>query len=302
MTDLLSSPFTPLTDDVSILGEGPTFHPRDGRLYWLDIKGQRLLSIATNGGDPRGWDLPDMVSAIAPARHHHFICARRKGFSFLDPQKAGWTLTPLLDIEADLPGNRLNDGKLDPFGGFWAGSMDNGEVARTGAWWRLAPDGKASRLEDRVMITNGPAFTEDGRTGYKVDSADQVIFSFTPTERGFENARVFRTFGKGEGYPDGILVDRENCLWAAFWGAGCVRRFAPDGALLATLEVPARQPTSVEIIGRQIFVTTASIGLTDTGPASFDGRLLGANLSVDIAPRERRIFDDSALLGSAAHP
>jgi len=115
-------------------------------------------------------------------------------------------------------------------------------------------------------VTNGPAFSRDGGTMYHTDSARQTVYAFDLAEdASASNRRVHLQFGEGDGYPDGMTVDAEDCLWIAFWDGWCVRRFSPAGERLAELRVPAQRPTSCAFGGPdldQLFITTASRDLT----------------------------------------
>ncbi|MEM1381207.1 MAG: SMP-30/gluconolactonase/LRE family protein [Pseudomonadota bacterium] len=295
MTDLLATALTPITDERALLGEGPCYHPRLRRVFWLDIKGQRLFSADENAGDVRAFDLPQMVSALAPARVNDFVCTHRRGFGLLSVTDKGVSLTPINHLEADKPGNRFNDGKMHPDGSFWAGTMDDAETERSGVWWRLDPDGQTTHLLDGIRVTNGPAFSARGNVGYFNDSADQTVFTFDASRGRIENKRCFKVFSDGEGYPDGILIDREDCLWAAFWDGRCIRRLGRDGSVYAEISVPALRPTSLEIVGKRLFVTTAAIGLSSFGNDDHDGRTLTAELAVDLSPTHRPIFDDTEI-------
>lgn len=289
---ILASPFSPLTQKTCVLGEGICWHPRLDRLFWIDIKGSGLFSVRTDGTDAQEYDLEGGVSAIAPALMHDFICARRKGFSFLNLAENGPQLTPIADIEADLPHNRCNDGKLDPHGGFWVGTMDDRETRRSGSWWRLTPDQNVTKLCEGIKVTNGPAFAPNGSVGYFNDSADQLIYNFKPEPHGFTAKSIFKEHGPGQGYPDGITVDRAGNLWVAFWGAACIRIFSPLGALIEELAIPAQQPTSVELIDDRIFVTSACIDLD--APGEHDGKTFVAKLLEPRGQPERLFFDDTS--------
>jgi sugar lactone lactonase YvrE len=117
-------------------------------------------------------------------------------------------------------------------------------------------------------VTNGPAFSPDGKRMYHNDSARQVTYVFDIDEAGnAANRRTFLQFGEGDGYPDGMTVDAEACLWIAFWDGGCVRRYSPDGELLRTVEMPVSRPTSCAFGGSgldRLYVTSARIGLDET--------------------------------------
>jgi D-xylonolactonase len=122
-------------------------------------------------------------------------------------------------------------------------------------------------VDTGYRVTNGPAFSLDGRTIYHSDSALQRVYAFDLAEDGTAaNRRIFAEFGDGEGYPDGMTVDAEDCLWIAFWDGWCLRRLSPAGARLAELPVPVQRPTSCTFGGAgldRLFVTSARRGLTE---------------------------------------
>ncbi len=147
-----------------------------------------------------------------------------------------------------------------------------------------------SRVDDDYRITNGPAFSLDGRRMYHSDTARQTTFLFDLDEDGRpSNRRPFLSWGAGEGFPDGMTVDAEDGLWIAFWGAWAVRRYAPDGTLLATLPVPVQQPSSCVFGGPdldRLFITSARVGLTKAELAGQPqaGGLFEANVGVRGVP------------------
>jgi sugar lactone lactonase YvrE len=122
------------------------------------------------------------------------------------------------------------------------------------------------RVDSGYHVTNGPAFSRDGQVMYHTDSALQTVYAFNLAADGsLGERRVHLTFGEGDGYPDGMTVDAEDCLWIAFWDGWCLRRFAPSGDLLATIAVPVQRPTSVAFGGAgldELFVTSAARDLT----------------------------------------
>ena len=146
---------------------------------------------------------------------------------------ASGRLNILFNPEAELPGNRFNDGKVDRSGRFWAGTMDDSERQASGTLYRFDADLSWTAVDADYRVTNGPAFSPDGKQMYHNDSARQVTYAFDLDEAGTAtNRRTLLQFGEGDGYPDGMTVDAEGCLWIAFWDGGCVRRFSSDGELL----------------------------------------------------------------------
>jgi sugar lactone lactonase YvrE len=265
----------------AVLGESPLWDPRINRLLWLDIKGGKIFRLDPETGRTETIAAAGMVSAIGLAAGGGYVCVRRSGFARLKIDKGEAKFSALADPEADLPGNRFNDGKVDPKGGFWAGTMDDAEKAVSGAWWRLAPDGSATKLDDGYRVTNGPAFDAARGRVYLTDSARQTIFVADSDGETLGEKRVFLQFGEGDFYPDGMEVDAEGCLWAAFWDGGEVRRFSPDGARLERLALPVPRPTSLAIVGERMFITSASVGLSPERlkSAPLSGGLFAARLT-----------------------
>ncbi len=247
----------------ALLGEGPVWAEQEQALYWLDIHGKRIHRLSFPSGEYATWPTPFRIASLAPRASGGFIGGSERGFVLIDAEFRGFSI--IGNPEPELPGNRFNDGKVDGCGRFWAGTMDDSETARTGSLYRLGPDMRWTPADTGYAVTNGPAFSPDGRICYHSDSADQTIFRFDLASSGdLGGKRVFARFGSGDGYPDGMTVDAEGCLWVAFWDGWCVRRLAPDGQVLTTVELPVQRPTSCVFGGLgldTVFVTSASVGL-----------------------------------------
>ncbi|MBV9841788.1 MAG: SMP-30/gluconolactonase/LRE family protein [Sphingomonadaceae bacterium] len=247
----------------SLLGEGPVWVEREQALYWVDIKTPLIWRLGADGGAPRHWTPPMRVSAIAPAASGGMIAATAEGFALIDLEAADYRI--IGNPEPGLPHNRFNDGKVDPAGRFWAGTMDDAEEQATGALYRLASDGQWTQIDAGYRVTNGPAFA-DG-VMYHSDSAIRTIYRFPFDDDHELGAReVFRVFGPKDGHPDGMTTDTEGCLWVAFWDGWAVRRFSPEGDELARIDLPVQRPTSCAFGGAdldRLFVTSARIGLDE---------------------------------------
>ncbi|HEX8256111.1 MAG TPA: SMP-30/gluconolactonase/LRE family protein [Allosphingosinicella sp.] len=254
-----------IADVKAVLGEGPVWVEREQSLYWVDIKGRRIFRYALEGGELTEWPAPFRICSLAPRAEGGFIAGTEDGFAFVDPAANRFGLQ--FDPEPERATNRFNDGKLDRAGRFWAGTMDDAEVEASGALYRLSPGAAPVRVDDGYKVTNGPAFSPDGRLMYHNDSALQTTYVFDLDEAGEASGRrVFLSFGEGDGYPDGMTVDAEGCLWIAFWDGWCLRRYAPSGELLQHYELPVQKPTSCAFGGPgldHLFVTSASIGLDE---------------------------------------
>jgi sugar lactone lactonase YvrE len=260
-----------LVADVSaVLGEGPVWIEREQALYWVDIKGYKVFRHKPADGALKIWDTPYRVCSLAPRAQGGFIGGTEDGFSRVDLEADRFI--PLVNPEPERMTNRFNDGKLDRAGRFWAGTMDGDEREATGALYRLNADNSWARVDDGYRVTNGPAFSPDGRLMYHNDSALQVTYLFDLDEAGnASNRRTFLQFGEGDGYPDGMTVDAEGCLWIAFWDGWSVRRFSPEGELLDRIDVPVARPTSCAFGGAdldRLYISSASIGLSPEDKAT----------------------------------
>jgi sugar lactone lactonase YvrE len=256
----------PCFDVACQLGEGPLWHPEEGRLFWVDIVNQDLFSSDRNlkAFGKSHFDTP--VGAFGFRKTGGFVLATGAGFAFWDGPGANmdvaWNPLP------GRPGVRLNDGKVDPAGRFWAGSMDDAQ--HKGELYRLDPDGSQHTLLGDIGISNGLGWSPDRKTMYYTDSFQYTIYAFDyDIETGqIGNQRVFVKLLKDirEIVPDGLCVDAEGCIWSARWNGWQVVRYSPKGEPLLKVEVPAQRVTSCCFGGPdldQLFITTARVDLTD---------------------------------------
>ena len=251
-----------VADVKAVLGEGPIWVARDQSLYWLDIKGRRIFRLRDK--DVREWQTPVRVGSIAPRAAGGFIVGTDDGFYGIKLGDEAH-FTAIGNPEAGLPDSRFNDGKVDRHGRFWAGTMDDTEQASVGALYRLGADLHWNKVDDGYGVTNGPAFNRAGDIIYHTDSARRTIYRFALSPDGELGRReIFARFTGAEGYPDGMTVDAEDCLWVAFWDGWAVRRFSPAGEELAAIDMPVQRPTSVAFGGPELdrlYITSARIGL-----------------------------------------
>lgn len=247
----------------ALLGEAPVWHATERRLYWLDIKGRRLLSCDARGRDRRDISLPCVVAALVPRRHGGFIVGTRGRVVACDA--ATGELSELVALEAHKPDNRFNDAKADSAGRLWIGTMHDPETTATGALYRVDPALTWTCADAGYVVTNGPAIAPDGRTLYHTDSPARTIYAFDLAADGTLNGkRVFVRLREDEGYPDGMTCDVEGNLWVAHWGGGRVTCRSSDGTVQSTVVVPTPFVTSCCFGGRDyatLYITTAAIGL-----------------------------------------
>ena len=251
-----------LWEAAAILGEGVLWDAARGLVWFVDIKGRRIHRCDPEGGGRRSWDAPGQVSFIVPAQDGAMVCSLEDGL-YLFIEETG-AIAPLLGVEAGLPGNRFNDGHVDAQGRLWFGSMDDAEEQRTGVLYRF--DGaQVAAMDDGYVITNGPALSPDGRTLYHTDTLSRRIYAFDVLEDGaLERKRIFAEL-QGAGYPDGMAVDAEGCLWVATFGGWRIVRYDPQGARLGEVRFPCANITKLAFGGedlRTVYVTSARKGLS----------------------------------------
>jgi len=228
--------------------------------------------------EPVGW-------AVPIAGQQDYIVGLKSGFWRFDLETGSGT--QIGNPESDRPQNRLNDGKVDPFGRVWAGSKDDSDEQASGALYRLDGDLSFVRVDDGYQVTNGPTFSPDGRVLYHTDSAARLIYAFDLGADGaISNKRVWLRFEEEWGYPDGMTTDAEGCLWIAHWGGSRISRFSPDGQRMTSIPLPASNITSCAFAGPdldRLFVTSSTI---DCENEEFAGSLFEVETDVrGIAPK-----------------
>src|SRR3954465_11341867 len=233
---------TPIFSDVVCeLGEGPSFDPRTGTLFWFDIVGRKLLEKKYPDGRPIVHDLPVMGSAIATVDADRQLLVAEGGIYVRDVKSGALTLhTPL---EADKPTNRSNDSRVHPSGSFWIGTMPKDEGSNSGAiyWFRK---GELRRLYDGVTVPNSICFSPDGATAYLTGIVGNVIQRVDCDPATGLPTGELKTFVDTSGAPDwvdGSVVDAAGVLWNARWGGARVDAYSPEGKLLRSYPVPAKQ-------------------------------------------------------------
>lgn len=255
------------------LGEGPVWIERDplggSALWFVDIKAPAVHRFDPATGASRTWNAPAQVGWVLPSHDGGLVAGLQNGVHRFDP--AAGTFSAQHDPEPHLPGNRLNDATVAPDGAIWFGSMDDDEAADTGRIWRIGAQGCADAGLPPVAITNGPAFSPDGRTLYHVDTLGRTIWASGVAEGRISGTRLFAQIADGEGYPDGPVVDAEGCVWIGLFGGWAVRRYDPAGRLIATVRFPVANVTKIAFGGadlRTAYATTAAKGLSEADRAA----------------------------------
>ncbi len=261
---------TELVDIVgaqNTLGEGVIWNHMSERLCWTDIKEAKFYSYNLNNANLNIASLPENLCAFGLTRtDDRFICAFSSGFYFYSVKTKEREIIQL--IEDEWVGSRMNDGRMDRKGRFWAGSMIEDPIRQPpggAALYSLSGTNVKKHFDD-VSISNGIAWSPDNKIMYFADSPKHKIYAFDyDIDQGvISNRRDFATLPSGA-FPDGATIDEEGCLWIALWGAGEVGRFSPQGEILHKINIAARQPTCVSFAGEDLnylCVTTAKEGLS----------------------------------------
>ncbi len=252
----------------AVLGEGPVWDAARAALWWVDIERKQVHRWNAATGD-RLWQLHERVGFVIPAERGDAIVGTQRGLARFDAESGA--LTPVVDPESHLPDNRFNDAKCDAAGRLWAGTMAVSEAPERGSLYRVDVDWQPRRMVERVSISNGLAWSLDGRTMYYIDSPTRRIdaFDFEPASGALSNRR--KVIEVPDGFPDGMCGDAAGNLWVALWGGWGLGSFDPrTGAQLAKIELPVEAVTSCCFGGAgwdELYITTASRDLDAVGKA-----------------------------------
>ena len=250
-----------LIDAKTTLGEGPLWDVEQERLYFIDSFDGRVFRTTVHGGEVRAWDVPAKIGSMALRKDGDgAVVSLQTGFHVLDFKSGACDL--IHDPEPDRPNNRINDGKVDRRGRFFAGSMDTMEEGPFGALYRVDPDFSVTKIDTGIICSNGPCFSPDDRTFYFNDTWGGEIWAYdydietgTVTNRR-AHAKVDMS---GGGAADGSTVDAEGFLWNAQVYDGKIVRYAPDGTVDRVIDMPVKKVTSVMFGGPNLdilFVTS----------------------------------------------
>lgn len=261
-------------------GEGPVWDFRTGELVWVDIPAGLLHRSDVSSGTDTTTAAGMMLGAVAVATAGGWAAAAEEGFGIIS---AGGSLE-LLDRALPEPGTRMNDAACDSRGRMWAGSLGAGVAPGAGrlhCWER----GQPSRVVLRgLTLPNGIAWSLSGSQMYLADSEAGAVyeFGFDPDDGRLGVRRLLIDIPAAEGLPDGLCADADGCLWLAVWGAWQVRRYDPQGRLLATVDFPVAQPSACAFgPDTTLYVTSAWQGI----PAGHGQKLAGSVFALDAQVR-----------------
>ncbi|MGE0858526.1 MAG: SMP-30/gluconolactonase/LRE family protein [Gammaproteobacteria bacterium] len=246
------------------LGEGPLWDAEQAALYWVDGTGRRvgrpsLWRLDPRSGATRHWSLEHDVGAMALRRDGNAVLALDDGFYFYDFTSGA--LDCITPIEPEQPRTRLNDGKVDRRGRFFAGGMDDKEELAICGLWRLDPDLSVTRVDQGIICSNGPCWSPDDRTFYFADTFQQQMwaYDYDLASGALAKKRPFADTRQDAGFFDGSTVDEEGCVWNALVIGGELIRYTPDGEVERRIGMPVRNITSLCFGGErldEIYVTS----------------------------------------------
>lgn len=254
------------------LGEGVCWDARRGELCWVDVHRGLLHTAAVTAAGVGPVDVLDIggpLTAVFPLPDpaDGWLVGHGQGLAAL--RRTG-ELRPLAEPEQRRPGHtRVNDGACDARGRLWLGSMEYAGGDDRGRLYRVDLDGRLTVAAAPTTVSNGIGWSPDGATMYFVDSGPGTVtaYAYDADTGELNDPRVLVQIAEEGAVPDGMCVDDEGCLWVAIWGGGQVRRYAPDGELLARVDVPAQRPSCCALGGPDrnvLYVTSARVGLTET--------------------------------------
>ncbi|MGW2744932.1 SMP-30/gluconolactonase/LRE family protein [Streptomyces sp. NPDC001450] len=248
------------------LGEGPTWDPATGRLIWLDVLGMRVHTYDPASGRRTIRTTEQHVGAAKPRASGGLVLNLRDGVGLLDPDDTFRWLH-----HEPVPGRRANDAAVAPDGSLWAGTMRYDEATGGGTLTRLTGDGDVRVVLPDVTVSNGTGWSPDGRLMYYADTPTRRVDVFDHDAEGIRNRRTLVEIEQGAGFPDGLTVDAEGCVWVALWDGGAIRRYTPSGDLDRVLTLPTPRTTACAFGGpdlADLYITTARTGLSAPHPMS----------------------------------
>jgi len=273
-----------MTTQADVLGESPFWHPQEKCLYWVDIPGRRLRRMKVSSDLSQShavedWPLQEEPGCFAPAQKGGWVMALRSGV--YRAHEWGGALHLLAPAPYDTNKLRFNDGKCDPAGNFWSGTMYEPRDQAAGVLYALQANHALLPKADQATVANGLAWSPNGKTLYWSDTGAHCIraWDFEVTSQQMTHERVFAqfpakpkdwTYGSGvaqtyAGRPDGAAVDAEGFYYAAMYEGHRLAKIAPDGRCVAFIETPVQCPTMPCFGGadlRTLFITTSAHGRT----------------------------------------
>ena len=251
----------------SVLAEGPVWNEEAQMICWVDILNGEIHRYSPEKNKHSIIALKQLVGSVAVCTDGNFIAALQNGFAFVNSQTE--EIKMINDPESHLLQNRFNDGKCDPAGRFWAGTMSLLESPEAGHVYMMGNDFKVSKKIDKVSISNGMAWSLDHRIFYYIDTPTftVVAYDFDKISGTISNKKIIINVPEAEGFPDGMTIDAEGMLWIGHWQGWQVSRWNPDtGKKIYSIKLPVAKVTSCTFGGRNfkdMYITSARVHLSE---------------------------------------
>lgn len=255
-----------ISDVKSLLGEGPIWDADSNKVYWVDILQGMIHELSTKDRSIRSISTQEMIGAVSLCTNGQLLAALKSGLAYINSNSGA--KEHLTHAEAELPNNRYNDGKCDPAGRFWIGTMSLNEEPGAGNLYQFTTDIGIQKKLSNVTISNGLAWSLDNKTFYYIDTPcfEVWAYDYDINTGNIENKKVVIQIPPSEGYPDGMSIDEEGMLWIAHWDGWQVARWNPNtGEKLLSVQIPAARVTSCCFGGpnlNDLYITTAKVGLS----------------------------------------
>ena len=256
-----------VVEHTCLLGEGPVWDAKHKAICWLDILNGEIHEYATEQKMHKVIPVHQLIGSLAVCTNGNFIAALQNGFAFIN--KISGEIKMIADPESHLPNNRFNEGKCDPAGRFWAGTMSLSEEPNAGSVYVVEKDLSITKRIESVTISNGMAWSINHKTFYFIDTPtfEVVAYDFNKHSGNINNKRTIIKIANEDGYPDGMTIDNEGMLWIAHWDGWQVTRWDPNsGEKIYSIQLPVAKVTSCTFGGENygdLYITSAKVGLRE---------------------------------------
>lgn len=269
------------------LGEGPVWNDELNSLHFVDIFAKHIHTLNLDSMALKTFELQQNPGAVIPTMQSNLLIPMNDGLYVSDYD--GVKISKYLDLENSLTNNRMNDAKCDNKGRLFVGSMSDGVIA-SGSLYII--DGhEIRRIRERVIVSNGLAWSPDNKLIYYIDSGLQAVLvsSFFPDSQGNFDFKVFLDFPQSYGIPDGMCSDSEGGLWVAFFGGSVIRRYSANGSHTHTIEMPVEQITSCAYQDNSsiMYITTASIDVDENQIRNGAGKVFRLDTGIQGLPTNK---------------